>query len=149
MKFLLLAIYIFSLGALASDPTHEHHVMKSINLKLNNGKKWSTDKPLRANMSAIHDHIKLNAPKIKNNNFTSDEYKKLGQEIDGNIQSIFKSCKLAPDADAQLHIIMAKMMSANSTLKGEAKYSKKHDAVHSILAAYKSYLKYFDHSGEK
>ena len=124
---------------------HSHHQEKGApKLVFNHGKKWLSDQPLRSNMSAIHGHIKNNLSKIHANQLTTEEYKELGKKIKKNIDAIFKNCKLKADADAQLHIVMAGLLSANSRLMDNISIKEKKQEVEQILVNYKTYLKYFD-----
>ena len=127
---------------------HDHgHGKSGIALSLNDGKKWSTDEALRKNMSAIHDQIKADLSKIQAKKMKDSEYKALGTKIKGNIDSIFANCKLTPKADAQLHLVLAGMLSANKKLTGKAGLDEKSEAVDQIIGQYKAYLKHFDHKG--
>lgn len=152
MKLLLIIlVYFVFQSTFAESEHHDHHEhgKTGIVLTLNNGKKWSTDKPLRENMSKIHDHIKSKLGRINKKKMRDDEFKGLGKKIKGNIDAIFANCKLTPKADAQLHIILAEMLSENSKLTGKFSTEEKTVAVMEILKNYKAYLKHFDHSEVK
>ncbi|MCB0391453.1 MAG: hypothetical protein KDD58_09185 [Bdellovibrionales bacterium] len=147
----LVAILISQFGFAESEHHHHaHHPKNTSNkLKLNHGEKWSTDQTLRTNMSAIHDQIKGKLKEIHSNRMTVDQYKELGKKIKSNTDDIFKNCKLKPDADAQLHIVLSDMLSANSKLLENNDIKEKRQAIDQILANYKTYTKYFDHKSDK
>lgn len=151
MKILIgfLTLFIFS-PLVFAEAAHDHHHNESSQkeLKLNNGKKWPTDTALRNNMDEIHNHIKAQLGKIQSDNFKDKEFIQLGKKIEKNVQNIFKSCKLEPKADAQLHIIMTGLIAENTKLIGELTAEGKKEATFGILTHYRSYLKFFDHTGK-
>ena len=100
-------------------------------------------------MSAIHNHIKASLNKIHNQKMTDRDYQDLSKKIRENIDAIFANCKLTPEADAQLHIVLAGMLSANSKVSGKLSQKDKASAVMEILENYKAYLKHFEHSETK
>ncbi|MCB0350035.1 MAG: hypothetical protein KDD38_02555 [Bdellovibrionales bacterium] len=147
MKIINILICFMFSQTVAAEQAHDHHHHEKTELKLsfNNGKKWPTDLALRSNMDAIHDHIKSKIKKIHAGDMTDGEFKKLGEQIKTNTDDIFKNCKLEPEADAQLHLVMAGILTASEKLVGKASLQEKRKAVDEILSHYKSYLKYFDH----
>ncbi|MCO5143616.1 MAG: hypothetical protein M9962_11045 [Oligoflexia bacterium] len=144
----IVSLLFLNFFATANSQTHDHqnHTNLSRELRLDGGKKWVTDKSLRFNMSAIHQHIKINLPKIDDQKLTSEEYLLLSEKINSNIKNIFKTCRLPAKADAQLHIILVNMMRSNDILKSKTGTVEKNHAIHEILSAYKMYLEYFDHN---
>jgi len=148
--FFALVFFVFQTTFADSDHHgHHDHGKSDLVLTLNNDQKWPTDQPLRENMSAIHNHIKSRLGRIKGEKMTDNEYIDLSKKIKENIDAIFANCKLTPKADAQLHIVLAGMLSANSKLSGNVTTKEKAAAVMEILKNYKVYLKYFDHSEVK
>lgn len=147
--FLVIGITLLFQTVVAKSNQHDHHNhgKSDSKLNLNNGKKWSTDKPLRDNMDAIHNHIKSSLDKIHTKKMRNSEYQALSKKVRGNINSIFKNCKLPPKADAQLHILLSSMLSANDKLLEQISLEEKAHAVEKILEGYKAYLKHFDHKG--
>lgn len=143
----LLPFLFYSTTSIAKD-AHQHghsaHEKTNSGLHLNNGKKWPTDATLRSNMSDIHNHLKKNLPKIKTNSMSMQDYQKLGKDVQVNIGTIFKSCKLPKEADAQLHIIMVDLIDANRTFSDDSPLKAKRKAFDKTIASYKTYLKFFD-----
>lgn len=144
-------VLIFLSQFTMAESEHEHHHKEPSNseLTLNDGKKWKTDKVLRKNMDDIHNIIKGQLSMIQEGKVKDKEYVQLGKKIESSVQNIFKSCKLEARADAQLHIIMVGLVAENAKLLGKSNSSEKRKAVNGILAHYKSYLKFFDHTGEQ
>lgn len=139
-------VLVFSINIKVLAGDHEHHDSNKLeqSLNLNNGKKWSTDKALRTNMSEIHKDLKKILEKTKSNKVAISDYQLFGKNLNDNINNIFKNCKLEPKADAQLHVIMAELLKASKELTSTSMIAKKKEAAHDILSNYKKYLKYFD-----
>lgn len=151
----LTAILILGFGQAEAEDEHHHHgnqhqAGKKSKLSLNKGKKWATDKVLRNRMHDIHQLVEQNLERIHKGEMDDKEFQSMGSSIEDSINDIFKNCKLAPDADAQLHLILAKMITAKDQLK-KAKATKKerHSAVEGILGGIKNYHRYFDEGSPK
>ncbi|MCC7403691.1 MAG: DUF3307 domain-containing protein [Bdellovibrionales bacterium] len=141
-----------SAGAQEHDHQHgDHHAApasaekSSTELKLNQGKKWPTDKALRQNMTAIQKLMNDSMAKIHEGQFADGDYLKLADQVDGNLKDIFKNCKLPVEADAQLHVILAEMTKQLMVLKKTgASPEQKHEAAMAIMDSHHSYETYFD-----
>ncbi|OFZ11090.1 MAG: hypothetical protein A2Z20_04160 [Bdellovibrionales bacterium RBG_16_40_8] len=69
--------------------------------------------------------------------------KDTGLKIEGTVQDIFKKCKLAPDADAAIHPILADILAGAKLIKnGNEKDG--HEKIHHALLTYEDF---FDHAG--
>lgn len=145
--FIITFIGLTLSNSLLSSDGHQHHDQKSksLELVLNNGKKWNSDAPLRRGMNKIHKLVKENLVKIENEKMEDQDFSNLANKVQANLDSIFKNCKLEPEADAQLHIILSQIMKAKMNLSKNNSPKKKAKAVHQIISAYESYLKYFEH----
>ncbi len=130
---------ILNVGAFAQE--HHHHAMKEQVLELNHGVKWPIDESLHAGMSSIRQHLMLNLDAIHYNKFSTPEFLALAVAFDQQLQFIFENCKLPPQADAQLHVLLAKIMRGNEMIKSAE--DKKRGAV-MILQALQNYPLYFD-----
>lgn len=115
-------------------------------LKLDNGKKWATDAPLRQGMSAIRDAVAADHRAIHTDKETAAQYNALAGKIDGRIAYIVENCKLAPEADAQLHVVLAEIIAGSDLMKGADPAKRKEGAV-KIVGALGTYPQYFDHPG--
>jgi hypothetical protein len=58
------------------------------------------------------------------------------------------NCKLEPNADAMLHLVIADLMAGTESMEGKTSNSR-HDGAVQVLEALKSYGKYFQHPGWK
>jgi hypothetical protein len=146
----LVAIFAASVGlagapALAVGAAHspESHPAK---LRLDDGKKWATDEPLRRGMSAIRAAMAERIEAIHRNKMTADQYRALGATVDQEIARIVAECKLEPKADATLHVVVADLLAGAEAMQGKVK-TKPVAGAHKVVQALNAYGRYFDHPG--
>jgi hypothetical protein len=142
--FLALGIVFSFLGpaVAADDHKHEKHAHESANLHLNKGAKWETDAPLRKGMEAIRRDVEAALPKIHNKSLSEEEYVKLADGLLSHVQGIMAECKLPPENDAQLHIVLEKIIAGSDALRAGQKRSI---GAKKIVAALDDYGKHFNH----
>ena len=103
----------FAGSAFAAGDAHSHdHAASEAKLVLNQGQKWPTDAPLRQGMENIRSAV---AKGMK------DEA--LAKAVETEVAGIVQNCKLEPEADEQLHIVIAELM-AGAEAKDSAKVAK-------------------------
>ncbi len=125
---------------------HSHSETKSDPvLKLNDGKKWETDTALREGMSQVKIQMESNLHAIHNNKLASGKYLEISKSISEQLGKIFKGCKLKPDADAMLHVILAQMISGANQMKSEKTIKLKREGAIKIISALGQYGEFFDH----
>jgi hypothetical protein len=134
--------------AVADVHKHEHGATEVHKLKLNHGKKWATDEPLRKGMSEIRSLVDAQHGAIHKGRLKPAEYAALGAKIEAQVGYIVQNCKLAPDADANLHVIVEEMLEGVEAMKGEEKESPRAGAG-KVVDALNDYGKHFDHPGWK
>ena len=118
----------FAAPAFAAGEVHSHdHAAGEAKLVLNNGKKWQTDAPLRQGMENIRAVVAKGA---------KDEA--LAKAVETEVAGIVQNCKLEPEADEQLHIVIAELMAG-----AEAKDAER------VAKALNAYGEHFDHAGWK
>lgn len=147
--FLALALVAtFAAPAFASSHDHAHHPhgAEAVQLHLNDGKQWQTDTPLREQMDALATTVRSYVPAIHANKMSKADYKALAGKIDSTIAGIVKNCSLQPEADAMLHLVIAKLASASDAMKS-GKASAKAGAAHQAAMALNNYGQFFDHPG--
>lgn len=147
---LVLGLAIFALTSVtpalaAENPAHQHEAAAHA-LKLDNGKKWQTDEPLRQAMTQIRDALAANHAAIHSNRATAAQYQVLAAKIDDRLGYIVANCKLKPEADANLHVVLADMIAGSDMMKG-ADQPKRREGAMKVIAALTAYPKYFEHSG--
>jgi hypothetical protein len=116
------------LAGTAYAETHDHHSHDSheaaapeATLKLNNGAKWATDQPLRDGMAAIR---KLASPAPKGAPSAADSAA-LAKKVEAQVSNIIGSCHLEPQADAMLHIVLARILDGTKELGGATAAERK------------------------
>lgn len=139
-----------SLPALAADAHHHHddsHASEHT-LQLKAGNKWATDAPLRQAMDGINRAMAKSLPLIHHQRFGDADYNALASAISRNVAYAVEHCKLAPDADAQLHLVIAELLAGAEAMEGQTA-APRHDGAVRVVQALKSYGKYFRHPGFK
>jgi len=107
-------------------------------MQLNAGQKWETDEPLRGGMERIRTLVANAAPE------DAASMQSLSGGIREQVDYLIQNCKLAPEADATLHVMLADL------LQGADLISKEHDPARGlsvINAALDVYPRYFAHAG--
>jgi len=118
----------FAAPAFAAEDAHSHgHAAEEAKLVLDHGKKWPTDAPLRQGMENIRAVVAKGA---------KDEA--LAKAVETEVAGIVQNCKLEPEADEQLHIVIAELMAG-----AEAKDAER------VAKALNAYGEHFDHAGWK
>lgn len=154
----LLASAALSIGATSSaatqgaapGPAAESHAHEHGNgparLSLDHGRRWATDAPLRKGMSGIRSEMLRSAKAIHSGRLAPAEYEALAARIEGEIAQIVANCRLAPEADEQLHLVLAHLGEGVDALKHGEHRDKGAEAV---IAALNDYGRHFEHPGWK
>ena len=129
----------FAGPAAYGQAAHDHgHAAGEAQLVLNQGKKWPTDAPLRQGMENIRSA--LGSPM---------KYEALATKVSTEVAGIVQNCKLEPEADAQLHLVIADIMAGVEALEGKAKGETRRAGAEKIARALDAYGEHFDHAGWK
>jgi len=140
---LLSSLLIGAATAAVSAETHAHQQGAApAKLQLNHGKKWPTDAPLRQAMAAMRNDLAGRLPAIHQGKLASEDYVALGKSIASQVGNIISQCKLEPDADAMLHIVIADLLAAAETMQGKTA-GQPVAAAHRAVVALNSYGQYF------
>ena len=141
----LLAIGLAGLagGALAStshpDDGHGAAVQE---LRLDQGKRWPTDEPLRQGMSDIHAAMATAFPQIHMGQFSSAQYGALAAKIQERVDYVVGNCRLPEEADAQLHIILMEIVEGTDAMRSG---SNPPGGAMQVIQAIEAYGRHFDH----
>jgi hypothetical protein len=141
-----------SLGVAAAAPhddahAHAHHgAGKALvsQLQLNQGQRWATDASLREGMAAIREAFDADHPRIHAGEQTDAQYDALATRIEAQVNQIVAQCKLPPDADAQLHLVVGDLLQAVGLLRGSDPQRSRHDGAALVHGALRAYPKFFD-----
>lgn len=136
--------------ALASEShAHKHESSQAPHkLTLDHGKKWTTDAPLRREMGELRKALHEVKHDIHKGRFTPEQYRALGETVEYRVGRIVADCKLPPEADANLHLVVADLIAAADVLQGKAP-GKPQESAHQVAVALNQYGKHFDHPGWK
>jgi hypothetical protein len=149
-RSLLILSAMLTLGmapTFAADPTHEHGGHGAATLKLDNGQKWKTDAPLRKGMANIKAAVQPHLHAIHENTLKAATYQALAKLTGTQIAFIVKNCKLAPEADAQLHLVIAELGAAAEAMAGKDKAQSRQQGALQLVHALETYGEFFDHPG--
>jgi len=145
---LMLAVALSSpLAALAAADAHDHGKSAPHKLELHAGKKWGTDDALRQGMSTIHASVSKILPSAHSGQATAADYEAFGKDVTAQITYIVENCKLDPQADEQLHIIVANIMGGVEAAEGKQGEKTRASGVVTVAQAANAYGKHFDHAG--
>jgi len=138
-----------TLGAVAyAAGEHSHgHADAAHALKLNDGRKWASDEPLRASMAKIRDAVDAKLPAVHRGELAAAQYDVLGGEIEAQVANIVQNCKLDPQADEELHAILAELLEGNEKLRGRDAKAGRSAGVVQVVRSLDQYAKYFEHPG--
>lgn len=146
---LLLAAFVATATAAATPgaPQHGHqeahgHGSGTPQLVLNKGAKWETDEALRTGMLRIRHAVELNAGHA--HRIEAAKAAKLSTEVQGDVAYMVGNCKLAPQADAVLHVLIADMLRGAELLAQPQHANEGLALVHGALEQYPAY---FEHAG--
>ena len=134
-------------AVLAADPHAHGHDAAPAKLQLDHGKKWATDEPLRRGMGAIHHAVRFAPTAMHKALATPAAYAELGNRIEGEVGRIVKECKLPPEADAQVHLVIAEVIAGADAMKSATNPPAGRAGLVKVDGALKSYARYFDHPG--
>lgn len=145
-----LAILALALGtaihpAGAAGAAHDH-AAHSGRLQLDHGRKWATDEPLRANMRAMRSVLAERIPAIRHGKLVPEDYRTLGAAVEQHVGRIVAECRLAPEADAMLHIVVADLVAGADAMQGKSATAPAAGA-HKVVEALNAYGRHFRHPG--
>lgn len=145
--YVVLAVLLAApLGAMAAGEAH-HHASAAHRMTLDAGAKWATDEPLRRNMTAIRSTAAATLASAHAGKAREADFDAFANEVALRVGDIVQHCKLAPKADAQLHIVIGALMAGVETAQGRRKGAGRAAGVHQVAQALDMYGKYFDHPG--
>ena len=128
-------------GALAaSQHAHETDASRAFELTLDQGRKWPTDDTLRTSMRRIRQDVTASMPDIEAGRFSHAEYAALADLLESRVDHIVANCALPPEADMQLHILLADMIGSIDGMKHDPEPA----AAHQVMQALDAYGRHFD-----
>jgi hypothetical protein len=113
-------------------------------IELDAGRRWATDASLRAGMAGIRAAFDADHPAIHDGKQTDAQYEALATRIESQVNSIVANCRLPPQADANLHYLIADLSQGVSLMRGQDPARSRHDGAALVHGALGAYGKYFD-----
>lgn len=149
IAFLIVVIGGAAFWHLHGDPSHAHHgdtshAHHTARLTLDEGRKWATDDALRTGMQKIRDMTAATAAADAHGSVDAAQAAQLGAGVEGQVNDLIANCRLAPEADAVLHVLIGDLLRGASLMKTEAGAT---EGFAVILNALEQYPRYFDHAG--
>lgn len=148
---ILLAILLVGLGVggwmllhrAHETGVHDHDGEAAV-LSLNNGQRWETDLPLRTGMQRIREAVDQTALTRGSRPLTPAEANALSASVQENVTYLIENCKLPPEADANLHVLITELLTGAARLASNPAAG---DGIEQITRALRHYPVYFNHPG--
>ena len=141
----LLSSFVAMFNPAYAETAHDAHAGHGTGtLALDHGKQWPTDAPLRSGMDTLRAAFAEKLPAIHRGELSTAEYQALGEKTAHEVGTIIAHCKLKPDADAMLHVVIAELMSGADIMMGKAAGTPR-EGAHKAVMALDNYGRYFEH----
>ena len=137
---LALVLSLTTLPSLAAE--HQHDDMHGVELQLNAGQKWQTDAPLRQAMGKIGQSVNMALTDIHNNQLDAAGYAALTEQVHTQVAYMVENCQLEPQADAQLHIVIARLIDSAEHMQKHSDLKDKRQGAVQLLGALNNYATY-------
>jgi hypothetical protein len=135
--------------ALAQTAAHDHGAAALHKLTLNQGRKWSTDEPLRAGMGRIRSLVEPQLGAAHAGKLTPAQYREMAAQIETEVGGIVANCKLEPKADAMLHLVIADIGAGTDAMAGKDAKTRPALGLVKVAEGLNQYAGHFDHPGFK
>jgi hypothetical protein len=128
-------------GSAHAHDDHHDHALHPLSLD-RDGRPWPTDAALREGMQRIRDAVILATAEHERSGHDAERDIELANAVDEAVAFLFANCRLEPEADANLHLLLARIMAASAALRAD---SETGEGLVGLLAALDDYPRYFDH----
>lgn len=146
VAFILAGFTLGSAGASLAAAGHQgdHGAGGSETQQSEVGKRWATDAPLRRAMGTINQSVRQVLPAIHDDRLPSEQYGQLAESIRVQVAYMIDNCKLSAEADAQLHLIIRRLLAGADTMAGT---TAQRDGALTVVDALGDYARYFIDDG--
>ena len=135
--------------AQAQTAGHDHHADAPAKLSLNQGRKWGTDEPLRAGMDRIRGLVEPRIGAAHAGKLRPADYRELAGRVENEVAGIVANCKLEPEADAMLHLVIADIGAGTDAMAGKDAKARPALGLVKVAQAVNQYGSHFEHPGFK
>jgi hypothetical protein len=126
-------------------PAAEHTGHAGVVLQLNDGRRWRTDAPLREGMERIRSVVTAaDASAPRAGGVDAEAARSLAAAVDETIAYMISNCRLEPAADANLHILLARLSVGAAAVRANPQSAT---GLPSLLDVLEVYPGYFEHAG--
>ena len=132
----------------AGGHDHHQHGDSAQTLRLDNGKRWTTDAPLRKAMGELGAALHAAHHAVHEDRLATAEYERLATLVNDRVAYMVKNCSLSEQADAQLHLIITSLLAGAEEMAGHGGEGRRAGAVR-VITALNDYGSHFDHPGFK
>ena len=127
------------------DAAHDHEGHgDTAALSLNNGEQWATDEALRHGMIEIRAAVDMVTPAFDAGQLSTHQGHQLSEAVQGSVNTMIEQCKLPPEADANLHVILASLLAGAGAVASSPQSA---EGVPALKEALETYGHYFNHPG--
>jgi len=130
----------------AVEHSHEHAQVQE--LTLDHGRKWPTDETLRTQMEGLRTALAKHQRGDKHAPLSRENARALGLRVEQGVVTILRECRLGPDADRNLHVIVAELVQSSDVLQGKVPGDSA-EATRRARHALEAYGRHFEHPGWK
>lgn len=154
LSCLMLAVFLPFASAYAAnevaEPPAEHahgkaheHAPSALALDAA-GQRWATDAPLREGMLRIRAAVAATLASQGDRHLDAAAGVPLAEAVDAAVAYLFANCRLPPEADANLHLLLVRIIDAAPALRSD---DRAEAGLVRLLEALEAYPHYFDHPG--
>lgn len=122
--------------------THDHAPQGAAQLTLDHGQPWATDTPLREGMERVRTAVVAAEQAAAQGGMTAAQAQTLAAAVEDGIAFMVRNCQLAPQADANLHILLGRLSAAAAAVKTNPGAV---DGLAQMLEVLDLYPRYFSH----
>ena len=147
---LVFALSCWALQVNAQTDAHDHDASEAHEehgggaISLNDGQQWETDAALRRGMLEIRTAVAMLTPAFESGQLSQTQAHQLSEAVHGSVNTMIEQCQLAPEADANLHSILAELLKGSATLESAPLSSA---GLPALQGALDTYGHYFNHPG--
>jgi len=128
-----------------SAPSHKHASGEATEAQRGSGTKWPVDDALLLGMQRIGQAIERGLVMMREGTASSGSYDALASKIRKELSAIAQGCHLAPEADAQLHLVLVELMDGVEMIEGKRAGVDRREGLNRLMQALESYVRHFDH----
>jgi hypothetical protein len=133
----------------APAAAHAHDGAHDTKLRLDHGRKWATDAPLREGMTRIKGLVAPRMDAAHAGTMGAAEYAALAAKVEVEVGNIVANCKLPPEADAALHVVLSQLAEGTGAMAGRTPGVQPRQGFVQVATAVNEYGRYFEHPGWK